>query len=226
MPTTCLRGSMGRQRAPRHLCNHPCQRCASARATSTVGLVIVGRDPQVAELTRVLDDAREGRSGSVLLVGDAGMGKSTLLTATERIARKRGFQVVRTSSPEGSVRMRYTVIEDLLDALPEALSQVDPGDAQLLVGLTRSGSVGPGPVASALLRLFSTIQDGEPLLVLVDDLHWAAFGVDRSPHPDGGSASAPAGCRRGGNPPAAHDGCEARQVAAHRRRGARRAGGP
>ncbi len=135
--------------------------------------MIVGRDLQVTELTRVLDDAREGRSRSTLLVGDAGMGKSTLLTATERIARKRGFQVVRTSSPEGSVRMRYAVIEDLLGALPEALGRVDPGDAQLLVGLTRSGSVGPGRVASALLRLFSTIEDGEPLLVLVDDLHWA-----------------------------------------------------
>lgn len=148
-------------------------RAASLIATSTVGPVIVGRDPQVTELTAVLDDAREGRSRSALLVGDAGMGKSTLLTATERIARRRGFQLVRTASPEGSVRMRYAVIEDLLGALPEALGRVDPGDAQLLVGLTRSGSVGPGRVASALLRLFATIQDGEPLLVLIDDLHWA-----------------------------------------------------
>jgi predicted ATPase len=56
---------------------------------------MVGRAFERAELTAALDDARAGRGRSVLVVGEAGMGKSVLADWVVGRAREAGVRVVR-----------------------------------------------------------------------------------------------------------------------------------
>lgn len=135
--------------------------------------MILGRDAELAQMERVLDHAAAARTQNLLIVGDAGTGKSALLTAAEEMARARGFRVVRTSSPEGSAEFRYAVVEDLARGLPEALAQVSADDARVLTGQQPAASSGPSRVATALLHLLSQAARESPVVVLADDVHWA-----------------------------------------------------
>src|ERR671934_267626 len=47
-------------------------------------MTLVGREAERARLQAVIDDARAGRSGALLLHGEAGIGKTALLGATRR----------------------------------------------------------------------------------------------------------------------------------------------
>jgi predicted ATPase len=55
---------------------------------------LVGRDRALSELVALLDDAREGRGRSVLLLGEPGIGKSTLAEAVAAHAAALGFRTV------------------------------------------------------------------------------------------------------------------------------------
>lgn len=135
--------------------------------------MIVGREAERGELARALADARDSVTRSLLVVGDAGMGKSTLLRACEHEARSQGFHVVGTASPEGSSQFRYAVVEDIARGMGASADALDPEDAALLRGLHGAGSVGPSRVATALLHLLVAPGTGKPVLLLLDDLHWA-----------------------------------------------------
>jgi DNA-binding CsgD family transcriptional regulator/DNA replicative helicase MCM subunit Mcm2 (Cdc46/Mcm family) len=134
---------------------------------------MIGRASEQAALLGALDDARDGTARSVLLVGDAGMGKTTLLQAVERHAQAAGCTVVRTASPEGAELFRYGVVEDLVRALPVAGSRIPAADAALLTTLSHNGAVGPDRVATALLHLLGALDATRPVVLLLDDLHWA-----------------------------------------------------
>jgi len=53
----------------------------------------VGRDDVLAELRRVVDEAVAGRGHLLLLAGEAGIGKTTMLTAAAGLAESRGARV-------------------------------------------------------------------------------------------------------------------------------------
>ena len=53
----------------------------------------VGRDDVLAELRRVVDEAVAGRGHLLLLAGEAGIGKTTMLTAAADFAESRGTRV-------------------------------------------------------------------------------------------------------------------------------------
>jgi AAA ATPase domain len=53
----------------------------------------VGRDDVLAELRRVMDEAVAGRGRLLLLAGEAGIGKTTMLTAAAALAESRGIRV-------------------------------------------------------------------------------------------------------------------------------------
>jgi DNA-binding CsgD family transcriptional regulator len=135
--------------------------------------VIVGRHAELKELTGALEAARSGRTRNLLLIGEAGTGKSTLLRETEQRAAALGFSTVRTASPEGATEFRYAVIEDIVAGLSPALAHLDGEEATLLAGLSRAANVGPNRVAAALIHLLIATEQQDPLLILADDIHWS-----------------------------------------------------
>jgi hypothetical protein len=65
----------------------------------------VGRDEVLARLRRVVDEAAAGRSDALLLAGEPGIGKTTLLTGAARYAGAAGVRVGQGwGFPDGSAR--------------------------------------------------------------------------------------------------------------------------
>jgi DNA-binding CsgD family transcriptional regulator len=129
----------------------------------------------MAALTALLDRSEDERADPLLLVGEAGMGKTALLDEFARAARRRGTHVARAAAPEGADLSAFAVIEDLAHCLPERLARLTADDARLLRA-SRDGSTGPALIAGALLHLLTAASADRPLLVLVDDVQWADPG--------------------------------------------------
>lgn len=135
--------------------------------------MVVGRDAERAALIDALTEAAAGRARRVLLVGDPGAGRSTLLQAVAEHARSIGFHVLAAACPEGSADLRYGLVDDLAHCRPELLAGLPPEDSALLGDLTVRAVPGPARVATALLRLLSAADRTGPVLLVVDDLHAA-----------------------------------------------------
>ena len=65
----------------------------SPPTVAPVGLPFVGRQLLMAGLDAVVDGVQEGRGGMVLLVGDAGIGKTRCMDELAQAARARGYSV-------------------------------------------------------------------------------------------------------------------------------------
>jgi DNA-binding CsgD family transcriptional regulator len=134
---------------------------------------LVDRQQELATLVRLLETVRNGGSGTLVVHGDPGVGKSALLE--KLIASASGFQVIRGVGVEGELDLPYAGLQQLcrpmtnaIDALPEpqrvalrvalGLAPGDPPD-RYLVGL-------------AVLSLLSESAATQPLLCVVDDAQW------------------------------------------------------
>lgn len=124
----------------------------------------------------LLDGAEVERADPHLVVGEAGMGKTALLDEFAGTARRRDWRVARAAAPQGGDVSAFAVVEDLAHCLPEHLDRLAVDEARLLAAPPRDGTVGPAPVATALLHLLQAASSDQPLLVLVDDLQWADPG--------------------------------------------------
>ncbi len=88
--------------------------------------MLYGRSTELAALDELTAGAREGRSGALVLRGEAGIGKTALLDRTAQSASASGMRVLRVTGVEpeadlafgGLVQLLWPV-QDRLDGLPE-----------------------------------------------------------------------------------------------------------
>jgi tetratricopeptide (TPR) repeat protein len=135
----------------------------------------VGRDDVLGQLRRAVDQTMAGRGHLLLLAGEAGIGKTTLLTEASRYAESRGARVAWGWGWPGEGAPGYWPWVQVMRALglDTALS------ATVLSGTGGSPEVDAAP-ASARFQLFDEVTSVllaesriQPLLVLLDDLQWA-----------------------------------------------------
>jgi DNA-binding NarL/FixJ family response regulator len=134
---------------------------------------LLGRGRECQVLDRLLIDALAGESGAVILRGEAGVGKTALLTyVTERA---QGWRVVRAVGVEPEMELAYSGLHQLAGPLLDQLDRlpVPQRDALARVfGLT----TGPPPdrflVGLAALTLLAEAAERQPLLCIVEDAHW------------------------------------------------------
>ena len=103
----------------------------------------MGRSHEMAALMSLLDRAEVERADPLLVVGEAGMGKTALLDEFARAARRRGWRVARAAAPQGGDVSAFAVVEDLAHCLPEHVERLSEDDARLLRAPPRDGTVGP-----------------------------------------------------------------------------------
>jgi len=131
--------------------------------------VFVGRGPELAALGEALAAARAGEPRVVMVQGEAGIGKSSLVS--EFLGGQQGLPAVSASGETAETALPYGVVQQLA-AEAAAVS------SGILAGLELL-SRGPGPGADPLavgveLRaLISSLQDEQAAAVVVEDLQWA-----------------------------------------------------
>jgi DNA-binding CsgD family transcriptional regulator len=136
------------------------------------GQPLVGRAAELAVLEQVLERTGHG-AGSVLLVeGEAGIGKSRLVFEALEQARRRGFEVWLGAAEELDRRRPFAL---LTAAFGISRHAVDPARVEinwLLVGAVDSALV-EFRVSEALLALIEEACARAPVVLGVEDLHWA-----------------------------------------------------
>jgi DNA-binding SARP family transcriptional activator len=149
---------------------------------------LTGRAAAFRQLVRAFQQARQGQPQAVLVLGEAGIGKTRL--ATEWVAWAQGAQVLRGQALEMGGRLPY---QPLVEALRERLEAENaPEDlledlwltelARLLPELrvrypdlpvpTQDELSAKGQLFEAVARLFEALARRAPLVLLLEDLHW------------------------------------------------------
>ncbi|MDW5596291.1 AAA family ATPase [Conexibacter stalactiti] len=151
------------------------------------GVDLLEREGELRVIERQLDDAIAGVGSLVVVEGPAGIGKTTLLRAAVERAQERGMSVLRARGGVLELHLEYGVVRQLLerpvmraDAAEQARLLAGPAaPAAAVLGLGElPPDAGPGHDPSAgilhgLHWLTANLSDAGPLLVVLDDAHWA-----------------------------------------------------
>ncbi|MEU4294083.1 AAA family ATPase [Kribbella sp. NPDC026596] len=132
-----------------------------------------GRSRERAVLDRLIDSARQGHSDSLVLRGEAGVGKSALLEAM--VARLDGCQVTRVAGIESEMELAYAGLHQLCQPFLDRIDRLARPQHDALC--TAFGLLsGPAPdrflIGLAVLNLLSDAAAKQPVLCVVDDAQW------------------------------------------------------
>jgi class 3 adenylate cyclase/tetratricopeptide (TPR) repeat protein len=175
----------------------------AVRAAGSAPVALVGRDDELALLVGRLDSAAAGRGTAVAIVGEAGIGKSAVLAATLHEAGIRDMAVARGSCEPYETAAPYAPLHNALRELLEIPATASAGQAGRalsvlldraapdlvplapLLAIPLGADVEPTAEASridpsfvrarlhdALTHLLSVVVT-RPLVVAIEDLHWA-----------------------------------------------------
>jgi tetratricopeptide (TPR) repeat protein len=156
--------------------------------------VFVGRDAELERLRGAFDEAFAGRGSLVMLVGEPGIGKTRTAQELATYAQLRGGRVLwgraretagappywpwiqignafsaSTDITQGGTALQYDMLAALVPLFP-ALRQLFPGLPELPE--LHDGEAAQFRLFEAYTRFVAQIAD-PPLLVILDDLHWA-----------------------------------------------------
>ena len=139
-----------------------------AAAEAGNGRPFVGRGEAVEALHRRFDDARAGTGGVTLLVGDTGVGKSTLVHDLVREMRSRGVRVLEGRAPALDAPPPFALIRSALESVHDAEGEVGGvfpppvGGEGFLIGFApRLDDGGLGPPVHVEERLLSALGEAD-----------------------------------------------------------------
>jgi hypothetical protein len=145
---------------------------------------LVEREAELSTLSELLETARSGAGALAMLEAPAGQGKTALLRAARDRAKQLGMRVVSATGsplerdfPFGVVRQLFEA--DFRSSSTERLDQLLAGAASLASGVFDAAPDADmaNDVSHAQLNgLFwftVNLSEEQPLLVVVDDAHWA-----------------------------------------------------
>ena len=134
--------------------------------------MIVGRDAELSRISRLVADAKGGRSRSLVVRGEAGIGKTALLDHAADLAS--GMRVLRVVGIESETEVAFAALQvlfagdtDRIDAIPQAQA-----DCLRMAFGTSGKPVDRGLPGAATLSLLSELAGEGPLLCLLDDVQW------------------------------------------------------
>ncbi|MFI7236408.1 ATP-binding protein [Streptomyces cyaneofuscatus] len=154
--------------------------------------MLYGRTSEQVRLARLLADARAGRSGALLLRGEAGIGKTALLdwlagTAAAQAGGEitgdgetagvgRELRVLRATGVEPEADLAFGGLVQLLWPVQDRLNALPEPQAAALRAVLGTGREQRGPdrflTGLAVLTVLADLAEDGPLLCLVDDAQW------------------------------------------------------
>jgi DNA-binding SARP family transcriptional activator/tetratricopeptide (TPR) repeat protein len=155
-------------------------------APTRSGQPMIGRDRELAIGRRALDATGRGRGGALLILGDAGMGKTRLIDALLDDAQARRWHTLRGTAREEEGRAPYGSIIEAIDPLvaarPDLLESLSESSRRVVALLCPSAPAGPagslGEVArhqvfAAVWQLVHAAAVEGGALMALEDLHAA-----------------------------------------------------
>ncbi len=140
-----------------------------------------GRERELATLLGHVADADAGRGRVTLLSGEPGIGKTRLLAELAAEATRRGAQVLSGRCFEGAGALPFHPFAEAVDAYlrgrdprPDAAAidlLLDPGSSSLRADELRSR------LLDGVARFLVDCTARAPVVLMVDDLHWADDGT-------------------------------------------------
>ncbi|HUX85450.1 MAG TPA: AAA family ATPase, partial [Chloroflexota bacterium] len=154
---------------------------------------LIGRDRHSAQMLRHLVEAAGGQVRVVLLCGEPGIGKTSLLDTAANQAREAGAMVLRGGAVDADGMPPYLpfleALGQYLKLVPREELRAKAGSQVAMLGtilpeltvlLPNSPANYPLPPEQARLRLFQAVGDllgaiaaSQPLVLILDDLQWA-----------------------------------------------------
>ena len=133
---------------------------------------LIGRQAEAARLSRVLTEDTER---AVVVSGEPGIGKTSLLEHVGGDAAGAGWQVVRVLGVEAEQPFALGGLNQLAFGLKAYQSGLDEADRTVLApvfGGAPDSVVVIVPMASSVLNLLSVAAHTRPVLLVVDDVQW------------------------------------------------------
>ena len=151
---------------------------------------MVGRDHELAAARRTLDATARGGGGALLILGDAGIGKTRLVDGVLEDARSRGWHTLRGAAREEEGRPPYGPIIEAIDPLvaarPDLLESLNESSRRVVALLCPSAPAGdagsPGDVErhqvfDAVWQLVHAAAGEAGVLIALEDLHAAGVAT-------------------------------------------------
>lgn len=149
--------------------------------------IMVGRDLPAQTLVRLFEQARKGQGQTALVSGEAGIGKSRLVRELRQQLHLDAY-MLQGNCFETDQSLPYGPIADLLRALFTTLPPADK-NTLLTVEMLRllpelkndihdislpsgDGEQEKRRLHQALIQLFSSLGGKQPLLLIIEDIHW------------------------------------------------------
>jgi DNA-binding CsgD family transcriptional regulator/tetratricopeptide (TPR) repeat protein len=140
---------------------------------------IIGREDGLARLRGLVDPVPQA-SRVLLVIGEAGMGKSALLADAAERARAAGMRVLPVTGRESESKLAFAGLHQLLRPVLSGTAALPGRQARALRGALGldADPAAPDPLLTgvAVLTLLSDLSERSPVLVVADDAHW----LDRS----------------------------------------------
>jgi DNA-binding CsgD family transcriptional regulator len=137
---------------------------------------LIGREADTGIIDRLLVDAVSGRSGVLVLTGEAGVGKSALLAYAR--ARASAMGVLQTVGVQSEAEIQFAALYQLLRSALDRITSLPPRQS---AALGAALGIGPGRpanrflIGTAVLSLLAEAAGDRPLLCLVDDAGWLDY---------------------------------------------------
>lgn len=135
--------------------------------------MLVGRGSELACVLQLLDDVRTGRPQALVIAGEAGIGKTTLVETLVQHADQ--MTVLRARGIDSEAQVAYGGLFELLRPVLELLDRLPERWRKALRGAL---ALEPGPASdqlavwAATLEVFAEAGQRRPTLVIVDDAQW------------------------------------------------------
>ncbi|MEU4805287.1 AAA family ATPase [Actinosynnema sp. NPDC023587] len=140
---------------------------------------LIGRDHPSGVLRTEIDRAARSHGGLVLVTGEPGIGKTTLVTGAADQARRQGALVLGGSCWDSDSAPGYWPWVQVVRALrraadPDEWAAVDRERLEALLGEAPAGQAPESfPLYDAVTSALVAVSQRRPVVVVLEDLHWA-----------------------------------------------------
>jgi DNA-binding CsgD family transcriptional regulator/tetratricopeptide (TPR) repeat protein len=138
-----------------------------------IAVELVGRHDECETLNQLVADVLAGTSRAAVLRGEAGVGKSALLSYLS--GRTANWRIARAVGVESEMELAYSSLHQLCVPLLDLLERLPAPQRDALAtvfGLISAAPPDPFLVGLATLSLFAEAAEQQPLLCIVDDAQW------------------------------------------------------